>query len=278
MQVGPVLVRRMLGCGQGAVDDLDDLVARQLLGIVLDQDRAGQRIGLVRVHPQDAHQLALDGLAEVALAMNHRVLDPQSSRDLGLDLPVRDGRPITKEADLALLVADRSHPGDCHAMRSVRIGCRGRGMAIRLDRRVTVRAGLASGRGVDVGAVLPFLPARGQAGGDPLNDVRKGERSVAESQVGVRRLPGVLMRIDRDVGDLRSLKDPLKELPACLVARFGKEIAALKANLALTGKADRDVHGCPWVYLVRFVMVSSSTRHSPSPHEIGRPSGGPDRC
>ena len=90
MQVGPILVRGMLGRGQGAVDDLDDLVAGQLLGVVLDQDRTGQRVGLVRVHPQDAHQLALDGLAEIALAMDQRVLDPQSSRDLVLDFPVRD--------------------------------------------------------------------------------------------------------------------------------------------------------------------------------------------
>jgi len=127
-------------------------------------------------------------------------------------------------------------------------------------------------------AACQLFSGRVQARGDSLNDVRKRERRMAKSQVGVRQFPGLLMRIDRDVGDLRSLEDPLKELPACLVAGFGKEVAALKANLALAGKADRDVHGCPWVVLVRFVIVSVSTRHSPSLHEIGRSSGGPDRC
>src|SRR5271157_2319362 len=127
-------------------------------------------------------------------------------------------------------------------------------------------------------AACQLFSGRVQARGDSLNDVRKRERRMAKSQVGVRQLPGLLMRIDRDVGNLRSLKDPLKELPACLVAGFGKEVAALKANLALAGKADRDVHGCPWVVLVRLVIVSVSTRHSPSLHEIGRSSGGPDRC
>ena len=48
MKIGPVLVR---GCWRppSAVNDLDDLIAGQFLGVVLDQDGAGQRVGLVGV-------------------------------------------------------------------------------------------------------------------------------------------------------------------------------------------------------------------------------------
>ena len=82
----------MLGVGQGRVEDLDDLVAAQLPGVVVDQDRAGDRAGLVLVDPQDAHQLALDRLAELALAVEDRVLQAEPAGPVELDLPARHDR------------------------------------------------------------------------------------------------------------------------------------------------------------------------------------------
>ena len=66
-------------------------------------------------------------------------------------------------------------------------------MTFRLDRRrVTVQAGLAGDKSLEVGAVLYLLAARGQASGNSLHHVGKGERRVAEAQVGVRQFPAPL--------------------------------------------------------------------------------------
>ena len=74
----------------------------QLLAVVLDQDRARERVGLEIVDSQHAHQLALDGLAELGLAVDDRVLEPQAPGQLVLDLPVRDDRAVPEVTDLAL--------------------------------------------------------------------------------------------------------------------------------------------------------------------------------
>ena len=55
---------RLLGAGQRGVEDLDHLRSGQLLRVVVNQDRAGERIRREPVDPQHARQLALDRLAE----------------------------------------------------------------------------------------------------------------------------------------------------------------------------------------------------------------------
>jgi hypothetical protein len=60
-----------------SLKDFDNLVPAQLIAVVLDQDRAGERVGLEIVDSQHTHQLALDGLAKLGLAMDDRVLEPQ---------------------------------------------------------------------------------------------------------------------------------------------------------------------------------------------------------
>ena len=69
----------------------------------------------------------------------------------------------------------------------------------------------------------------------------------------MRQLTFSLMRVDRDVADLGSLENTLQEHPAGLISRLAKESAALEANLALTGEADGDIHGC----LIFFLPVWS---------------------
>ena len=89
------------GCsalGEGRVEDLDDLVARQLpCGSYLTRTVQVSGLVLYVVDPQHAHQLALDRLAEVGLAVEHRVLEPEPARDLVLDLPVGDHRAERKK-------------------------------------------------------------------------------------------------------------------------------------------------------------------------------------
>ena len=126
MQVELVVLGGVLGVRQRGVEDLDDLVPAQLLAVVLDQDRARERVGLEIVDPQDAHQLALDGLAELGLAVDDRVLEPQPPGQLVLDLPVRDDRAVSEVADLALGVTDRGDRRDGHAERLERGGGRER--------------------------------------------------------------------------------------------------------------------------------------------------------
>ena len=102
-------------CASADLEDLDDLVPAQLLAVVLDQDRARERAGLEIVDSQHAHELALDGLAELGLAVDDRILEPQASGQLVLDLPVRDDRAMSEVANLALGVADRGDRGDGNA-------------------------------------------------------------------------------------------------------------------------------------------------------------------
>ena len=105
----------MLGVDQRGFEDLDDLVPAQLLSVVLNQNRARERVGLEIVDSQHAHQLALDRLTELCLAVDDRVLEPQASGQLVLDFPVRDDRAVPEVTDLALGVADRRDRGDGHA-------------------------------------------------------------------------------------------------------------------------------------------------------------------
>ena len=78
MQVDLVFLDGVLGVRQRGLEDLDNLVPAQLLAVVLDQDRARERVGLEIVDSHHAHQLALDGLAELGLAVDDRVLEPQA--------------------------------------------------------------------------------------------------------------------------------------------------------------------------------------------------------
>ena len=117
MQVEPVFLGGVLGVCQRRFQDLDDLVLAQLLAVVLDEDRARERVGLEIVDSQHAHELALDGLAELGLAVDDRILQPQPPGQLVLDLPVRDDRAIPEVANLAFGVADRGDRGDGNAER-----------------------------------------------------------------------------------------------------------------------------------------------------------------
>ena len=114
VQVDLVFLGRVLGVGQRGFEDLDNLVSAQLLAVVLDQDRARERVGLEIVDSQHAHQFALDGLTELGLAVDDRILEPQAPGQLVLDFPVRDDRAVPEVADLALGVTDRCDRGDGH--------------------------------------------------------------------------------------------------------------------------------------------------------------------
>src|SRR5262249_23667126 len=76
VKVKLVLVRGMLGIGQGRVEDLDDLVARQVFRIIVNKHGRGQWVGFVGVDTEHTHQLALDRLAKVALAVQQWILEP----------------------------------------------------------------------------------------------------------------------------------------------------------------------------------------------------------
>ncbi len=78
MQIDVIFPGRVLGVCQRGLEDLDNLVPAQLLAVVLDQDRTGERVGLEIVDSQHAHQLTFDGLAELGLAVDDRVLEAQA--------------------------------------------------------------------------------------------------------------------------------------------------------------------------------------------------------
>ena len=94
--------RRLLGAGQGGVEDLDHLRLGQLLGVVVNQDRTGERIRREPVDPQHARQLALDRLAELILAKEDRVLEAEPAGQVGLDLPVGHERVVAVVTDRPL--------------------------------------------------------------------------------------------------------------------------------------------------------------------------------
>ena len=86
------------------VEDLDDLVAGQLPRVVVNLHAASERAGLVLLDPQDAHQLALDRLAELALAIEDRVFQAEPTGPIKLYFPARpvDRRPRVADGATAL--------------------------------------------------------------------------------------------------------------------------------------------------------------------------------
>ncbi len=90
LDVGLVLGRRLLGLRQRGVEDLDDLFLRQLPAIILDQDRAGQWVRLVVVDAEHSHQLALDRLTEILLAVQPLVAQPDPPRHFVKNHPARE--------------------------------------------------------------------------------------------------------------------------------------------------------------------------------------------
>ena len=105
--------------------------------------------GLEIVDSEHAHELALDCLAELGLAVDDRVLEPQATGQLVLDLPVRDDRARPEVTDLAVGVTDRSDRRDRHAERLERGG----GGSSRLD---AVLARVSVGMSMTVGTEWPI--------------------------------------------------------------------------------------------------------------------------
>ena len=142
-------------CASADFEDLDNLVPAQLLAVVLDQDRVGERVGLEIVDSQHAHELALDGLAELGLAVDDRVLEPQAPGQLVLDLPVRDDRAVSEVANLAPGVTDRRDRSDGHAEGLERWRpARWRGAVfthVAVGMRMAIGTGMAVGAGMAVG-------------------------------------------------------------------------------------------------------------------------------
>ncbi len=119
------------------------------------------------------------------------------------------------------------------------------GLAFGLDRRVIVNPVLSAGWRSSAWEASLALPRPGSRHVEIRDDIGESKRRVAEPEVSMRQFSGFVVRVDCDIGDFRGSENPFKELPAGLVARFGEEISAFKANVTLAGKADRDVHGYP---------------------------------
>jgi hypothetical protein len=88
-----------------------------LTAVEVNQHRTRERVGLERVDPEHADQLALDCLTEIFLTVKDRVKEPQPSRELVLDFPMRNDRSMTEIANLAVLIAHRRNRSDGHARR-----------------------------------------------------------------------------------------------------------------------------------------------------------------
>jgi hypothetical protein len=155
VQVEYVERRRVLGVGQGRVEDLEHLRLAELPRVVVDLDRAPDRVGAVLVDPQDAHQFPLDGLAKVILAVEHGVLQEEPAVRLGLDFPARHDRVMAIVIDDPPAVPGRDRAGD------LRDPCLGtRGGVPEVGRRIAVGARLAVLLRVTIDVAVG-VPARG---------------------------------------------------------------------------------------------------------------------
>ncbi len=70
---------RLLVFLQDIVKNLDQLAFVSMPVVVVNQDRIGQVVRCVTVDARHAHQLALDGLAKLALAMERWVVETYAS-------------------------------------------------------------------------------------------------------------------------------------------------------------------------------------------------------
>ena len=145
----------MLGIGQDRVEDLDHLQLAELSRVVVDLDRAGQRASLVPIDPQDGHQFPLDRLAQLRLAVEDLILEPQPARLISRDLPACDNGAMAKILDRAGFVRGRSmrsrwsrRPPGYHRRRSqnkVRQRC-GRSRGRSMGRGRSIRSGFSPER------------------------------------------------------------------------------------------------------------------------------------
>ncbi len=115
VELSGVLRRR-----QGRVEDLDELCGTDPSRVILDVHAALERIGVVAVDAEHAHQLAPDRLAQRAFAMQHRVGEPDGTDPLVLGAPSRDAPSIAAIAHHAVLVARSNGGGNLHGLPDLR--------------------------------------------------------------------------------------------------------------------------------------------------------------
>ena len=206
VQVRAVPALRTLGLDQRLVQDLDQLVALDLLGVVHDEDGRGLGVGLVPVDAEGLDERPIDGVAHVLPAVNQAVPEANATGQLVLDLPGREHRPV---------------PLDAPALGGVGEGDR------QVARGVDVRR--ADGRARAVRAV-PQMP------GDLLDDL--ATRHDAVGVLDVRPGPG---GHDLDGADLLDLEDAPDELLAGVCLGVGEEVAAGEPHAPVGGVGHRDV-------------------------------------
>lgn len=211
------LVQRflLLGTGQGAVDDLDDAGPVKPPGIVIDLYRATQGMRLVAVDAEHAHQLAFDGVAQAALAVEHGILEPDRPGTAGHHLPAGHQMPVAMVANHAMTVAGRDQRRHHRLRRRLTAGNRFGGsmflrrllQAVRQPRQHLAR-GMAAGIVVQVDPV-PAGSWQGQpaqfAGPEnaPQEALQIGRRLVTEQLPAVEAEDAGMRQADGDLGGSR---------------------------------------------------------------------------
>ena len=109
VQPGGMLRRRKRG-----IEDFDELRRADPTRVVLNVHAALERIGVVAVDAEHAHQLAFDRLTQRALAVQHRVSEPDRPDPFLLGAPSCDAPGSAAIAHHAVLVAGRDGGGDLH--------------------------------------------------------------------------------------------------------------------------------------------------------------------
>ena len=80
----------MLRPGQRLIEDFDDLSGADLPRVVFDLHAAFQRASFVSLHAEHAHQLALNGLAQDAFAIQHGIVKSGGSNARAVHPPTGD--------------------------------------------------------------------------------------------------------------------------------------------------------------------------------------------
>ena len=110
----------MLRRRQRRIEELDQLRHVDSSRIEFDVDAAVDRVGVVAVDAERAHQLAFDRVTQRTFAMQQAVVEPNRTQPLAFRAPSRDATGITPVAHHAVPVARGGGSGDGHGFSRVR--------------------------------------------------------------------------------------------------------------------------------------------------------------
>ena len=82
-----IVLLRVLSFFKSNIKNFYNLMFVNLSFIILNKNRACQRIGFIVVHSQGAHKLALYGQTQLLFSIESRILEANPAREFVFDLP-----------------------------------------------------------------------------------------------------------------------------------------------------------------------------------------------